>query len=50
MANEQVWFEKNWRRINVDMHISDWDPIFLNKLEPERYVKLMEAGGATSVV
>ena len=47
MENEQVWFEKNWRRILVDMHIPDWDTRFLAKLSPEVYVDLMEKGGAT---
>src|SRR3989304_1155430 len=47
---ERMWFEKCWRRINVDMHIPDWDPVFFAKLDPVRYVELMEAGGAKSIV
>ncbi len=31
----------------MDMHIPDWDTRFLAKLNPERYVDLMEKGGAT---
>ncbi len=50
MRNEQAWFKEKWRRILVDMHIPDWDPIFLNKLDPKHYVDMMEAGGATGAM
>ena len=50
MEKKQPWFANRWRRILVDMHIPDWDAEFLSKLSPERYVDLMEQGGATSVM
>ena len=47
MKQEQIWFTGKWRRILVDMHIPDWDPEFLSRLDPNRYVDLMQEGGAT---
>lgn len=32
------------------MHIPDWDPEFLSKLEPKEYAELMEQGGATNAM
>jgi len=36
MANER-WFTKAYRRNLVDMHIEDWDPIFLSRFDPKEY-------------
>jgi len=46
----KAWFDRNRRRILVDMHIPDWDPAFLSELSPERYVEMMVAGGANAVM
>jgi len=32
------WFEKSYRRHLLDMHIDDWDPVFLSEFSPEDYV------------
>lgn len=37
MASEK-WYSKAYRRNLVDMHIEDWDPVFLSKFDPETYV------------
>jgi len=44
------WLGKHWRRVLVDMHIPDWDPAFLSQADPEKYVEMMVAGGATSAM
>ncbi len=31
------WFSKMYRRNLVDMHIEDWDPVFLSQFSPEDY-------------
>jgi len=49
-TNKESWFKNCWRRILVDMHIPDWSPEFLSKLDPEKYVKMMEAGGTKGVM
>ena len=38
------WYQKQFRRNLVDMHIEDWDPVFLSKFDPERYVELLKKG------
>lgn len=33
------WYKKSYRRCLVDMHIEDWNAGFLQRLEPETYVR-----------
>ena len=35
------WYERSFRRCLVDMHIPDWSPEFLAKLDPDEYARLM---------
>lgn len=45
-----MWFKKDLRRVLVDMHIPDWNPVFLSKLDAEDYVDLIQKGGVTSAM
>lgn len=44
------WFEKSYRRGLVDIHIEDWDPDFLSKLEPKVYVDNMKRANMQSLM
>ena len=44
------WFEKNYRRIIVDMHIDDWDSRFLTAFKPEQFVNLLKLADIQSAV
>lgn len=46
-----VWYENNYRRNLMDMHIDDWNEEFLSKLNCEEYVEaLKDAGVQTAMV
>lgn len=34
-----MWYSKSYRRHLLDMHIEDWDPLFLSEFSPEAYVE-----------
>ncbi|MDD6884282.1 MAG: alpha-L-fucosidase [Eubacteriales bacterium] len=38
------WYQKQFRRNLVDMHIEDWSPEFLSKFSPEQYVENLKIG------
>ncbi len=38
MADKQYWFSHCYRRNLVDMHIEDWDPVFLSRFDPKEYI------------
>lgn len=38
------WYQRQWRRNLVDMHIEDWDEEFLSKFDPDEYVRLLKLG------
>ena len=42
---EKKWFQKELFRILVDMHIPDWDPMFLRDFSAERYADMMALAG-----
>ncbi len=44
------WFQRSYRRMLVDMHITDWDPKLLSKYDPAAMVKLYKQAGLTSVM
>lgn len=44
------WFERDYRRNLVDMHIEDWDDGFLSQLDPERYVELLKTAKVTTAM
>lgn len=35
------WYKTSFRRHLLDMHIPDWNPKFLSKLDAERYIELL---------
>ena len=34
-----MWYSELYRRHLLDMHIEDWDPVFLSQFSPEEYIK-----------
>ena len=47
---DRPWFQRDYRRMLVDMHIPDWDPEFLAKYDPAQMVGLYKKAGLTSVM
>ncbi len=46
-----MWIKGNYRRNLLDMHIADWNPEFLSKVDPKEYVDcLKEAGFQAAMV
>lgn len=46
-----MWIENNYRRNLMDMHIDDWNPEFLSKLDVDGYVDaLKDAGVQTAMI
>ena len=44
------WYQRCYRRMLVDMHITDWDEKFLSQYDPEKMADLYERAGLTSVM
>jgi len=44
------WFERDFRRNLVDMHIEDWDERFLSQLEPKGYVELLKKANVSTAM
>lgn len=44
------WYKHAYRRNVVDMHITDYDPQFMTKLDPVQYVHLLKVSKAQSAV
>jgi hypothetical protein len=45
-----MWIEGNYRRNLMDMHIDDWDPVFLSKLDPDAYVAALKDAGVQAAM
>ena len=45
-----MWIEGNYRRIFLDMHIDDWNEVFLSKLNPAEIVATLKNSGAQNIV
>ena len=30
-----MWYENSFKRNLVDMHIADWNPVFMSRFDPE---------------
>lgn len=45
-----MWIEGNYRRVFLDMHIDDWNPEFLSRLDPPAIVATLADAGAQCVV
>lgn len=37
-----MWYQNNYRRLILDMHIEDWDDSFFSKFDPEECFKLLK--------
>lgn len=44
------WFKKVYRRNVVDMHIADWDEIFLSEFDTKKYVEMLVLAKVGSTV
>jgi len=44
------WYERAYRRVVVDMHITDHDPRFMSQFDPEQYVAMLRLARAQSAV
>ncbi|MFA5687892.1 MAG: alpha-L-fucosidase [Kiritimatiellales bacterium] len=44
------WLEKSYRRNLVDIHIEDWNPAFLSKLDPAVYVENLKTAQVKSAM
>jgi hypothetical protein len=44
------WYAHAWRRAVIDMHIPDWDPLFLSRFDPDQYVARLVQSRAQSIV
>ena len=44
------WYRNSYRRNLVDMHVEDWDPRFLSKLSPEKYVEMLKLANVKSAM
>lgn len=44
-----MWYKNSYRRIFLDMHISDDNPEYLSKLDIDKVVESLKAAGATNV-
>ncbi len=40
-----MWIEENYRRNLLDMHIDDWNSVFLSKINAEEYVEALKDAG-----
>ncbi len=40
-----MWIEGNYRRNLMDMHIDDWNPEFLSRLDVDEYIKALKDAG-----
>jgi hypothetical protein len=44
------WPTETYRRLIVDMHVPDWDPVLLSRFDPEDYVRTIAAAGFQSLL
>jgi len=44
------WYQKAFKRSVIDMHIEDWDPVFLSRFDPKEYVAALKLACADSAV
>jgi hypothetical protein len=49
-AYGQRWYSSAYRRAVIDMHIPDWDPVFLTRVDVDQYIALLVRARAQSIV
>lgn len=45
-----MWYEHDYRRIFMDMHLNDTNDVYLSKLDVDRFVECLKKADASSVV
>lgn len=45
-----MWYDNDYRRIFMDMHINDSNPEYLSKFDVKDFVKTMKEAEITSIV
>lgn len=45
-----MWYDNNYRRIFMDMHINNSNPEYLSKFDVKDFVKTMKEAEITSIV
>jgi hypothetical protein len=43
-----MWTEKYYSRLLIDSHITDIDPTFMSKFDPQEYVRMVTMSGVES--
>jgi len=49
-ARPSKWPDQVFRRLLVDTHVPDWDPVFLSRLDPVEYVDCIARAGFQSLM
>lgn len=44
------WIEKCYTRLLIDSHISDLDPVFMSKFDPDKYLRMVKLSGVKSAM
>ncbi len=39
------WYKRCYARLLIDNHITEHDPSFMSRFDPERYVAMVQRGG-----
>ena len=50
MSTRVKWPSQTYRRLIVDMHVPDWDPVLLSRFDPEDYVRTIADAGFQSIL
>lgn len=45
-----MWIEGNYRRNLMDMHIDDWNPEFLSRIDIDEYVDALKDAGVQAAM
>ena len=45
-----MWIKGNYRRNLMDMHIDDWNPEFLSKINVKEYVEALKDAGVQAAM
>lgn len=44
------WYEQNYRRNLIDMHVEEWDARFLSWLDPDQYLEALQRAGVQTAM
>jgi len=50
MGGQNMWIKGNYRRNLMDMHIDDWNPEFLSKINVKEYVEALKDAGVQAAM